>query len=146
MPAIRFVWFCHFHCFWSRICHFSSIICQGVLYTLCMLLLQSHTSKTWPWSSRMFRGWIPHLQATLSCGELRVECCAKRLISEAQKKELMTIKDSAKHNDRLLDILRRGTAETFLTFCNIVRSIEPKANVSKFLDDMQSVYSFVAGK
>ncbi|XP_065193580.1 uncharacterized protein LOC135824799 isoform X1 [Sycon ciliatum] len=110
-----------------------------------MAAAESHTSKTWPWSSRMFRGWIPHLQATLSCGELRVECCAKRLISEAQKKELMTIKDSAKHNDRLLDILRRGTAETFLTFCNIVRSIEPKANVSKFLDDMQSVYSFVAG-
>ncbi|XP_065188983.1 uncharacterized protein LOC135819662 [Sycon ciliatum] len=106
---------------------------------------ENHAVNSWPWSSHMFRKWIPRLQAALSCDAIRVECCAKRLISDAQKKELMAIKDSAKHNDRLLDMLSRGTAETFHTFCRIVRRTEPKANFSKFLDDMQSVDTFVGG-
>ncbi|XP_065188974.1 uncharacterized protein LOC135819652 isoform X2 [Sycon ciliatum] len=110
-----------------------------------MATAENHAVNTWPWSSQMFRKWIPRLQAALSCDAIRVECCAKRLISDAQKKELMAIKDSAKHNGRLLDMLSRGTAETFHTFCTIVRSTEPKANFSKFLDDMQSVDTFVAG-
>ncbi|XP_065189013.1 uncharacterized protein LOC135819687 [Sycon ciliatum] len=110
-----------------------------------MATAENHAVNSWPWSSQMFRKWVPHLQAALSCDAIRVECCAKRLISDAQKKELMAIKNSAKHNDRLLDMLSRGTAETFHTFCTIVRSTEPKANFSKFLDDMQSVDTFVGG-
>ena len=49
----------------------------------------------------------------------------------------MEIKDSAKHNDRLLDMLSMGRAKTFHIFCSIVRSTEPEAPFSKFLDDMQ---------
>ena len=147
VTAIGFVLFCQFHCFSRQnLPIFSSIIRQGLVYALCMLLLQNHAVNSWPWSSQMFRKWIPHLQAALSCDAIRVECCAKRLISDAQKKELMAIKNSAKHNERLLDMLSRGTAETFHTFCTIVRSTEPKANFSKFLDDMQSVDTFVGGK
>ncbi|XP_065189012.1 uncharacterized protein LOC135819686 [Sycon ciliatum] len=102
--------------------------------------------NTGPWSGQVFRKWIPHLKAALSCGTIRTECLAEGLLTDPQKKELMGVEDdSAKHNDRLLDMLSRGTAETFHTFCSIVRSTEPEANFSKFLDDMQSVDTFVAG-
>ena len=75
-----------------------------------------------------------------------MECLGKDLISDTQKKLLMTVDDSAKHNELLLDMLSRGTAETFHTFCSIVRRTEPEANFSKFLDDMQSVDTYVGGK
>ncbi|XP_065189026.1 mucin-5AC-like [Sycon ciliatum] len=104
----------------------------------------SQAGNTGPWSSRVFRKWIPRLQATLSCSTIRMECLGKDLISDMQKKELMAIKDSATHNELLLDMLSRGTAKTFHIFCSIVRSAEPEANFSKFLDDMQSVDTFVA--
>ncbi|XP_065189020.1 uncharacterized protein LOC135819697 isoform X2 [Sycon ciliatum] len=104
---------------------------------------ENHAVNSWPWSSRVFREWIPRLQATLSCSTIRMECRGKGLISDTQKKELMAVDDSAKHNELLLDMLSRGTAETFHTFCSIVRSTEPEANFSKFLDDMQSVDTFV---
>eukprot|EP00117_Sycon_ciliatum_P012835 scpid95135/ scgid13746/ len=111
-----------------------------------MATAENHAVNTWPWSSQMFRKWIPRLQATLSCSTIRMECLGNDLISDTQKKELMGVEDdSAKHNDRLLDMLSRGTAETFHTFCSIVRSTEPEANFSKFLDDMQSVDTFVGG-
>ncbi|XP_065188977.1 uncharacterized protein LOC135819656 [Sycon ciliatum] len=104
----------------------------------------SQAGNTGPWSSQVFRKWIPHLKAALSCGTIRTECLAEGLLTDPQKKELMGVEyDSAKHNDRLLDMLSRGTAETFHTFCSIVRSTEPEANFSKFLDDMQSVDAFV---
>ncbi|XP_065188990.1 uncharacterized protein LOC135819669 [Sycon ciliatum] len=105
--------------------------------------LQSQAGNTGPWSSRVFRKWIPRLQATLSCSTIRAECLGKDLISDMQKKELMAIQDSATHNELLLDMLSRGTAKTFHIFCSIVRSTEPEANFSKFLDDMQSVDTFV---
>ena len=54
----------------------------------------------------MFRKCIPRHQAALSCNVIRVECCATRLISEAQKKELMEIKDYAKHNDRRFNLYK----------------------------------------
>ena len=127
----------------QKIFHGHFIVCMPIR----VLTLQGQAGNTGPWSGQVFRKWIPHLKAALSCGTIRTECLAEGLLTDPQKKELMGVEDdSAKHNDRLLDMLSRGTAETFHTFCSIVRSTEPEANFSKFLDDMQSVDTFVAGK
>ncbi|XP_065189018.1 mucin-2-like isoform X2 [Sycon ciliatum] len=76
-------------------------------------------------TSQEFRKWFKRLQAMQSRGVIRTACYVKDLLTNTRKKELMGVDyDSAKHIDRLLDMLSHVSPECTKDCTTIVELVK----------------------
>eukprot|EP00117_Sycon_ciliatum_P040083 scpid61795/ scgid29518/ len=84
-------------------------------------------SQPSPWKHKNYRQWTPHLTENMTPGVVRAHCYSERMISDIQLKKLQAVSaDSMEHNERLLDYLGGGNAESFHLFCEIIREHESR--------------------
>ena len=82
-------------------------------------------TQPFPWKHKTYRQWTPHLTENMTPGVVRTHCYSERMISDIQLKKLQAVSaDSMEHNERLLDYLSGGNAESFHLFCKIIREHE----------------------
>ncbi|XP_065190347.1 uncharacterized protein LOC135821210 [Sycon ciliatum] len=79
-------------------------------------------SRTYnPWKDRDFIKLKPLLSEKMDCLTMRMHCEAECLIGTPEKKKLKSMKDDpTEHNDCLLELVEKGDASSFRTFCTIV--------------------------
>ena len=86
-----------------------------------------------PWTHHRFQQQVTELVDTLTGPDLLMECRAASLLTDRQYADLDSIKVTWRRNEQLISILKKGKAESFATFLDIVKKVEPACNVKDIL-------------
>ncbi|XP_065192848.1 uncharacterized protein LOC135823898 isoform X4 [Sycon ciliatum] len=110
----------------------------------CVQLLVDHESAKFanrkmknPWKMSEFRRMLPTLIETLDPFGLRTRCDAYEIITPRFKRSLASIRDPNDHNERLLDELRGGDADSFHRFLSCIRESETYTRVKEILAKLE---------
>eukprot|EP00117_Sycon_ciliatum_P011779 scpid107911/ scgid13109/ len=98
-----------------------------------MLSILSHTDESLDqqlsdrtgWKSGVFRKLVPDLVSMLTPAAMLRQCEAEELITCEQRQLFALHTGSAAQNQALLDALRLGDDESFHTFLECIRKVEP---------------------
>ena len=80
---------------------------------------------------------LPTLIETLDPFGLRTRCDAYEIITPRFKRSLASIRDPNDHNERLLDELRGGDADSFHRFLSCIRESETYTRVKEILAKLE---------
>ena len=83
--------------------------------------LDQQLSDMTAWESDVFTELRPDLVSTLTPGDMRRQCEAKKLITRAQRQLFASNTGRAAQNEELLDALSTGDDESFHTFLECIR-------------------------
>ncbi|XP_065190241.1 uncharacterized protein LOC135821105 [Sycon ciliatum] len=104
--------------------------------------LDQQLSDMTAWESEVFTELRPDLVSTLTPGDMRRQCEAKRLITRAQRQLFALHTGRAVQNEELLDALSTGDDESFHTFLKCIRKVEPEASARRLLAKLEPVDKF----
>ncbi|XP_065192197.1 MBT domain-containing protein 1-like isoform X2 [Sycon ciliatum] len=90
-----------------------------------------------PWKMLEFRRMVPTIIETLDPPGIRMGCDACGIITLRFKKSLTSIRDPIDHNERLLDELRGGDADSFHMFLSCIRDSETDTRVREILAELE---------
>ncbi|XP_065194350.1 uncharacterized protein LOC135825659 isoform X2 [Sycon ciliatum] len=108
--------------------------------------LDQQLSDMTAWESDVFTELRPDLVSTLTPGDMRRQCEAKKLITRAQRQLFASNTGRAAQNEELLDALSTGDDESFHTFLECIRKVEPPASARRLLAKLEPVDKFRAAR
>ncbi|XP_065194934.1 uncharacterized protein LOC135826234 isoform X1 [Sycon ciliatum] len=109
-------------------------------------VLEQQLSDMTAWESDVFTELRPDLVSTLTPGDMRRQCEAKKLITRAQRQLFASNTGRAAQNEELLDALSTGDDESFHTFLECIRKVEPPASARRLLAKLEPVDKFRAAR
>ncbi|XP_065187991.1 uncharacterized protein LOC135818527 isoform X2 [Sycon ciliatum] len=104
--------------------------------------LDQQLSDMTAWKSDVFTELRPDLVSTLTPGDMRRQCEAKKLITLAQRQLFASNTGRAAQNEELLDALSTGDDESFHTFLECIREVEPPPSARRLLAKLEPVDKF----
>ena len=107
---------------------------------------ESQLSDMTAWESDVFTELRPTLGSTLTPDDMRRQCEAKKLITPAQSKLFASYIGPAAQNEALLNALSTGDDESFYTFLECIRKVEPPASARRLLAKLELVDKFGADR
>ena len=92
-----------------------------------------------PWQREEYKRHYPDLLDIMDPSFIRAECFSLNILDGSQRDRLMRLSENREHNEKLLELLEKGSSRTFDKFRDALRSHSIAETFSQILKDLDAI-------